>query len=57
MFCVKGKGSIDVVLPIADGLIGKTVHEVDADVMDASIPQPSDSFRNLRGGMSPPQET
>jgi hypothetical protein len=38
MLYVKGKGFLDIAPPVVKGLIRETVHEVDADVLDAGIP-------------------
>ena len=35
---MEGQGSVNVMLPVAECFIGKTIHQIDADVLDAGIP-------------------
>ena len=52
MFNVEDKGGFDVVLPVAESLTRETIHQVDADVADARLPEYPDGLDYLFGGMS-----
>lgn len=57
MLHMESESGIDVIFPVLEGLIGKTVHQVHAYVLDASVSEPLDGKGNLGGGMSAMQET
>ena len=54
---VEGKGGVDVALPVNECLVREPVHQVDADIADASVTKPLHGKRNLCGGVSSAEET
>ena len=57
VFDVEGKGGGNVGLPVGKGFAWETVHEVDAEIVDAGSTEDRDCFDGLAGGMAAMEES
>ena len=56
MLYVEAKGAVDVALPLTERLARESVHQVDADILDAGIAQKADGTADLTGGVATVEE-
>ena len=57
MLDVEGECCVDITMPVVERLVRKTVHQVDAYIVDAGIAKSLDGYRYLRGGVATMQKS